>query len=68
MSEQTYLRDPDEFGDRSWVAAWDDGNGIEIDAPGCGTAQLNNDEAMRLLAWLNKRYVLDELAKISDGG
>ena len=28
---------------------------------------LSNAEARKLLAWLNERYVLDELADISDG-
>lgn len=46
------------------VTAWDDGNGIEIDAPGCGTAQLMNHEARALLAWLNNHYILDELADV----
>jgi len=60
MADLHYLREPDEYGDRSWVCAWDDGGGIEIDAPGCGTASLPDDEAKVLLRWLQEHYANPE--------
>ena len=53
---RTFLSPPDEYGDSRWVDAWDDGGGVEIEAPGCGTASLTNEEAKVLLRWLIDRY------------
>ena len=52
MPEDQNLAELDEYGDAPKVAVWDDGNGVEIDAPGCGTAQLPNAAAKKLLNWL----------------
>ena len=49
---------------RPWVCVWNRGGGIDIEAPGCGTASLSNEEAKRLLRWLIQRYTLDALADV----
>jgi len=66
MSELHFLDDGDGVGaeDRPWVCAWDLGGGISIEAPGCGTADLSDAEAIKLLNWLSKRYPLDRLADV----
>ena len=47
------------------VAAWHNNHGIFIDSPKVREVlSLTNVEAMRLLAWLNKRYVLDVMADL----
>lgn len=50
-----YLDEPDEHGDAPRVEEWDDGKGILIDSPGCGTAQLTNEQVENLRIWLNER-------------
>ena len=50
------LSAPDEYGDTARCWAWDDDKGIEIDAPGCGTAVLNDEQAKVLMRWLIDRY------------
>jgi hypothetical protein len=52
----TPLSPPDEHGDTARVWAWDDDTGVEIDAPGCGTAVLNDKQAQVLMHWLMERY------------
>ena len=73
MTDWIYLSDLGELNDLSisWqlsdiprVRVCDDGNGIEIDAPGSGAALLSNADARALLSWLNRRFILDELARI----
>lgn len=63
MSNLVYLSDP-EGPEPALVDTWDNDQGILIEAPGCGTAVLTNEEAMELLRWLNKRYVLDRMADV----
>ena len=58
LTEPFPLAKPDEYGDVKTVCAWDNGGGIDIDAPGCGTATLTDDEAKTLMHWLMERYGL----------
>jgi len=52
----TPLSKADEYDDVTWVAGWTDGGGIEIESPGCGIAQLIDEQAKVLLRWLMDRY------------